>query len=55
MTTVTVTVTRNEHQPRFEREEFRVENFAEKSDIGTSVAQLQASDSDQVDLDLKVF
>ena len=45
---VTISVSRNEHEPRFERGEFRVENFAEKSEVGTSVVQLEASDSDQV-------
>ena len=48
MATVTVRVTRNEHEPRFGEGEYRREAFSEKTPVGTSVLQVEASDQDGV-------
>lgn len=53
-TNLTITVKRNENQPRFERSEYTT-NALEITPIGTSLVQLTATDRDQDELEYFVM
>ena len=53
-TTVNVTVRRNEFAPRFEQSEWRADNLAEQTSVGTVLLTISATDQDGVYLLSKI-